>query len=93
MPFDTKRRDFLTLLGGAAAWPFAARAQPVNGVRRIGVLLNGSASDPDAPSCVRAFQESLEKLGWTVGQSSQIDYRWGAGEVDATTTAAEELRV
>jgi len=87
MPFDTKRRDFLTLLGGGVAWPIAARAQPVNGVRRIGVLMNGSAGDPDAPAGVRAFREGLENLG----QSSQIDYRWGAGEGDATTAAAEEL--
>jgi len=92
MPFDTRRRGFLILLGCAATgWPPATSAQQVDRARRIGVLLNGSAGDPDASSCIRAFQEGLEKLGWMVGRSSQIDYRWSADEVDATTAAVEEL--
>jgi putative ABC transport system substrate-binding protein len=91
MSFDMERRGFLTLLGGAAAWPFAACAQPVDRVRRIGVLMTGSAGDPDAPFYIRAFQESFEKLGWVVGRNFQVDYRWGAGEGDAATAAAREF--
>src|SRR5579871_3614625 len=86
-----QRRDFITLLGGAVtAWPLKARAEQ-GPVRRIGVLMNDSAGDPDAPSCVKAFRESLEKLGWMIGRDFQVDYRWSAGEVDATTAAAREF--
>ena len=91
MSFDTERRDFLTLLGGAAAWPFAACAQAVDRVRRIGVLMADPAGDPGAPSYVRAFQESLEQLGWIVGRNFQVEYRWGADEVDVATAAAGEF--
>jgi putative ABC transport system substrate-binding protein len=85
MPFDQlKRRDLLALLGGAAAgMPLAARALPVDPVRHVGVLLNGSAGDSDAPSNVRAFQEALENLGWTAGRHFQIDYSWEAGAAAA----------
>ena len=87
-----RRREFITLLGGAAAvWPLAARAQRPDRVRRIGVLMNNSEGDLDAPSRVMAFQQGLEKLGWTVGCNLQIDYRWGAGEVGVTRAAASEL--
>jgi putative ABC transport system substrate-binding protein len=85
MPFDQlKRRDLLTLLGGAAAsLPLAAPALPVAPVRHVGVLLNGSAGDTDAPSYVTAFQEALENLGWTVGRHVQVDYGWDAGAAAA----------
>lgn len=88
MPFDRlKRRDLLALLAGAAGGPrLAAPAFPVDRVRRIGVLLNGSAGDSDAPSYITAFQNALEKLGWTVGRHFQIDYRW-----DAEAAAAEKI--
>ena len=79
-----KRRDLLTLLVSAAAGlPSAALALPVDPGQRVGVLLNGSAGDADAPSYVTAFQEALEKLGWTVGCDFQIDYRWDAGAAEA----------
>ena len=91
MSFDTERRDFLTVLGGAAAWPFAACAQPVDRVRRIGVLMTGPAGDRGAPSYIRAFQETLEKLGWIVGRNFQVDHRWRADEVDVATVAAREF--
>jgi putative tryptophan/tyrosine transport system substrate-binding protein len=86
-----RRREFITLIGGAAAWPLAARAQQPDRVRRIGVLMNNFEGDPDAPSRVMAFQQGLEKLGWTVGRNLAIDYRWGAGETDVTRAAAAEL--
>ena len=72
-----KRRAFITLLGGAAAWPRAARAQQANRVRRIGVLNAFSESDPETQRNVAAFRQALEKLGWTDGRNVHIDYRWG----------------
>src|SRR5579863_5926401 len=74
-----RRRDFITLLGGTAAWPLTARAQQAGGMRHVGVLLNSSAGDSDAYSSITAFQEALDKLGWTVGRDVQIDYRWDGG--------------
>src|SRR5437879_2837976 len=76
-----RRRDFITLVGGAAAaWPLAARAQPSERVRRIGVLINLAADDPDSPARVAAFAQGLQELGWTDGRNIRIDYRWAAGD-------------
>jgi len=78
-----KRRDFITLLGGAAAaWPLAARAQQGERVRRVGVLMNLTADDPESSARVTAFAQGLQQLGWTVGRNLQIDYRWGAVDAD-----------
>ena len=75
------RRDFITLLGGAAgAWPLAARAQQRERTRRIGVLMTIAADDPEAPTRVTAFAQGLAELGWTAGRNLQIDYRWGGGD-------------
>ncbi len=71
-----KRRQFITLLGGAAAWPLAARAQ--QGVRRIGVLMGYAESDLEVQAHIAAFREGLQKLGWTEGRNIQIDTRWAA---------------
>jgi putative ABC transport system substrate-binding protein len=72
-----KRRDVITLLGGAAvAWPLAARAQQPDRVRRIGVLMGYAESDSDAQAWYAAFREELQKLGWTEGRNTQIDTRW-----------------
>jgi len=86
-----KRREFITLLGGAAAvgWPLAARAQQQT--RRIGVLMAESESDPESDARVTAFNQSLAKLGWTIGRNLQIDYRWAAGDVERTRVATAEL--
>ena len=74
-----KRRDFITLLGGAAAaWPLAARAQRPEKMRRIGVLLSFAVDDPEALARVATFLQALQQLGWTVGRNVQIDYRRGA---------------
>ena len=77
-----KRREFITLLGGAAAWPLTAHAQQGERVRRIGVLMNLTADDLEAPARVTALAQGLQQLGWTVGRNLQIDYRWGAGDAD-----------
>jgi putative ABC transport system substrate-binding protein len=72
-----KRRQFMTLVGGAAAtWPLVARAQQSSRVRRIGVLMGYAESDPDARAWYAAFREGLQKLGWTPGHNMQIDDRW-----------------
>jgi putative ABC transport system substrate-binding protein len=86
-----RRRKFITLLGGAAAWPLAARAQQPDRVRRIGVLMTTSVSDPDAQPRVKAFERQLQELGWIVGRNLQIEYRWGMGDLLKTQVAAVEL--
>ena len=75
-----KRREFITLLGGAAAaWPLAARAQQRERMRRIGVLMPGTADDPECQARIAAFLQGLQQLGWTIGRNVRIDYRWGCG--------------
>ena len=87
-----KRREFITLLGGAAAaWPLAARAQQSEQTRRIGVLTNLVADDPEAQARVGAFLQGLQELGWAVGRNMRIEYRWGAGDADRTRGYAAEL--
>jgi putative ABC transport system substrate-binding protein len=74
-----RRREFITILGGAAAaWPRAGRAQQPEQVRRIGVLMSYLESDPEAQAWYAAFREGLQKLGWTEGRNIQIDNRWAA---------------
>src|SRR6516164_3087902 len=85
-----KRREFITLLGGAAAWPLAARAQGER-MRRIGVLLNSAADDPAAQSRLTAFLQGLQELGWTHGRNVRIDIRWGAGDAERVRKSAAEL--
>jgi len=89
--FDMRRREFMTLLGGAAAWPLAARAQQPERVRRIGVLTPFAADDPEAKARVEAFVHALQQLGWSVGRNLQIDIRWGAGGAERTRHYAAEL--
>ena len=73
----TKRREFIALLGGAAAaWPLVARAQ--QSVRRIGVLFPGAADDQGGQARLTAFLQALQPLGWTDGRNVRIEYRWGA---------------
>ena len=88
---DMKPRDFITLLGGAAAWPRAARAQQPERVRRIGVLMAVAESDADVRSGVTIFQQSLQELGWTDGRNIRIDYRWGDADADRIHALAKEL--
>jgi putative ABC transport system substrate-binding protein len=87
-----RRREFITLLGGAAAaWPVAARAQQRERMRRIGVLMNLTADDPQSTLRVAAFAQGLERLGWTLGGNVQIDYRWGAGNLERIGGFAADL--
>ena len=87
-----KRREFITLIGGAAAsWPLAARAQQGERMRRIGVLMSSAADDPEAPTRVTAIAQGLQELGWTVGRNLSIDYRWGAGDIELFRKYAAEL--
>ena len=85
-----RRRDFITLLGGAAAWPLAASAQQQR-MRRIGVLVNFAANDPESLARVTVFAQSLHELGWTVGRNLQIDYRFGEGDAERYRRSASEL--
>jgi putative ABC transport system substrate-binding protein len=86
------RRDFITLLGGAAAaWPLAARAQQAGGIRRIGVLMNFRENDPEAGRRVAAFQLSLQQLGWSDGGNIRIEYRWTGSNPDSLQGQAIEL--
>jgi putative tryptophan/tyrosine transport system substrate-binding protein len=87
-----KRREFISLLGGAAAaWPLAVRAQQGERVRRIGVLMNLAADDPEAPARLAAFAQGLGEFGWNVGRNVRIDYRWGAGDAERIGKEAAEL--
>jgi putative ABC transport system substrate-binding protein len=88
-----RRRDFITLLGGAAViWPLEVRSQQEERTRRIGWLAGGlAANDPESQARKAAFLERLRELGWTEGQNVRIDYRWGAGSVDVIRKHAAEL--
>jgi putative tryptophan/tyrosine transport system substrate-binding protein len=74
-----KRRRFITLLGGAAAWPLAARAQQSERVRRVGVLMNTTPDEPDSQARVTALAQGLQEAGWAVGRNLRIDTRWSSG--------------
>src|ERR1700731_3460657 len=94
MHFDRlKRREVITLLGGAAcAWPITARAQQPERVRRIGVLMYPARDDPEGQARIAAFLDSLEQLGWTDGRNVRIDIRWPAGfGADRVRQDASEL--
>jgi putative tryptophan/tyrosine transport system substrate-binding protein len=86
-----RRREFITLLGGAAAWPLAARAQQPDGVRRIGVLFGTVETDPESHARVAAFEQGLYALGWTVGRNVHIDYHFGSADPALTQKYAAEL--
>jgi ABC-type uncharacterized transport system substrate-binding protein len=86
-----KRRAFITLIGGVAAWPLAVRAQQRDGVRRIGVLMNLAESDPETRARRAAFLQALQELGWSEGRNVRIDYRWGVGDSDRHRKNAAEL--
>src|SRR5260370_7555311 len=93
MQFDKwKRRGFTSLIGGATgAWPLAARAQQPQQMRRIGVLMNVAADDPEAPARVGVLSQGLAELGWTIGRNVRIDYRWYAGNADAARKSAAQF--
>src|SRR5262249_53657040 len=86
-----KRREFISLLGGAVAWPLAARAQQPDRMRRIGVLMNLAADDAEGQARSAAFLQALQQLGWSDGRNVRIDYRWAAGDAGRFHRYAEEL--
>src|SRR5258708_20139195 len=87
-----RRREFILLLGGAAAaWPLAARAQQADRVRRIGVLNPFVENDAEERANLTAFRQTLEKLGWSDGRNVRIDYRWGSADPARIRAHAKEL--
>src|SRR5262249_36029366 len=86
-----RRRDLITLLGGAAAWPLAARAQQGERMRRIGVLSPFDPGDPAGHGRLTAFAQGLQQLGWTIGRNVRIDYRWAAGDAERIRRYGSEL--
>ena len=86
------RRNFITLLSGAAvAWPLTARAQQAERIRRIGVLMNGPATDAELQSHLAAFVNGLRQLGWFEGQNLRVDIRWPPGDAALAQTYAAQL--
>jgi putative ABC transport system substrate-binding protein len=86
-----QRREFITLLGGAAAWPLAARAQQPERMRRIGVLMPSDENDPVYKHYLSAFTQALADLGWTDGRNVRIDLRWGGADTNRMRALAQEL--
>jgi len=92
MTAKMKRREFITLIGGAAAmWPLAAWAQQSERLRRVGVLMHLAADDPEGQSRAAAFLQGLQEAGWAVGRNVNIDVRWAAGEADRYRRYAMEI--
>ena len=86
------RREFITLIGGAAAaWPLVARAQPAERVRRIAVLMNNAEDDPEGQARAEAFRQGLQALGWIEGKNLRIDWYWTAGDIGRTRSNVTEL--
>jgi putative tryptophan/tyrosine transport system substrate-binding protein len=87
-----RRREFITLVGGAAAaWPLAARAQQGEPMRRVGALMSTAADDPEGQARIAAFQQGLQQFGWTIGRNVRIDSRWPAGDSERIRRYAAEL--
>jgi len=86
-----KRREFIALVGGAAVWPLAVRAQFPKRMRRIGVLMGYSENDPEAQNRLAAFTQGLVALGWSEGRNLRSYIRWTAGDMNHTATLASEL--
>jgi putative ABC transport system substrate-binding protein len=86
-----KRREFITLLGGVTLWPLAASAQQSERMRRIGVLMRGSADDADEQARLTAFLQGLQEWGWSDGRNVHIDVRWSAADSNRRRRYAAEL--
>jgi hypothetical protein len=86
-----RRREFIAALGGAAAWPLAARGQQGDRVRRLGMLLGLDENEPLAKPLVSAFTQALADLGWTDGRNVRMDLRWGGGDINRIRALAQEL--
>ena len=86
-----RRRSFITLLGGAAAWPLVARAQQRDRMRRIGVLVGGDENDPAWKRRLSAFTQALAGLGWVDSRNVRMDLRWAGGDINRIRASAQEL--
>ena len=86
-----RRREFIPLLGGAAAWPLAARAQEGGPKRRLGAIIGFAEDDPEVRSFVEAFDQGLRELGWFDGRNIRIDYRFGAGDIAKMRSIVKEV--
>src|SRR5262245_39995214 len=86
-----RRREFITLIGGAAAWPIVVRAQQPDPVRRVGALMNTAANDPQSSAETAALVGGLQERGWRLAGNLQIEYRWGTGDANLYQKYAAEL--
>src|SRR5262245_11985128 len=86
-----RRREVIALIGGAAAWPLAARAQQPAQIRRIGMLVGYAENDPETQARLTAFRQALDQLGWKEGRSVRIDYRFAPASPDEAQRFAKEL--
>jgi len=86
-----KRREFITLVGGAATWPVAARAQQNDRMRRVGVLMHASLEEPESQARIVAFAQGLQEAGWSVGRNVRIETRWSTGDASRLRRDAAEL--
>jgi putative ABC transport system substrate-binding protein len=86
-----RRRTFISLVGGAATWPLAARAQQPERMRRIGMLMGYAENDSEAQAWIVAYREGLQKLGWTEGRNIRVDTRWASADAEAMQRFAQEL--
>src|SRR5215471_1328142 len=91
MAIHIQRREFIVSLSSMAAWPLTARAQQADRMRRIGVLMNRAADNPDGQDRIAAFHQGLQELGWRVGRNVQIETRWGQDDADRERKYATEL--
>ena len=91
MAIHIRRRELIVTLGNAAVWPLAARAQPAEGMQRIGVLMGYAENDSETQAWVAAFREGLQKLGWAEGRNIRIDTRWTSADPEAMQRFAQEL--
>jgi putative ABC transport system substrate-binding protein len=86
-----KRREFLGVLSGAAAWPLAVRGQQSDPLRRVGVLMGAAEADPISPLRISALRHKLQELGWIEGHNLRLDIFWAAGDLDRMRAGAREI--
>ena len=86
-----KRREFITLVGAAVAWPLAARAQQSERVRRLGALMSGAETDPEMQARLAGFRQGLVRFGWTDERNIHVDYRFAAANMDRAQETRERV--
>ena len=86
-----RRREFLSVMGAAAAWPIAVRAQPTDRVRRVAILMGYAEGDAEAKALLLEFTQALSEFGWIEGRNLRMDIRWAPGRIDLMRTFAKEL--